>query len=94
VFVASDIVALGVKAALRERGLQVPQDISLVGFDNVPLARFLDPPLTTIHLPALELARKASQMLVKLIKGEQPQPKNILLNTNLVVRESSSRRVE
>jgi LacI family transcriptional regulator len=93
VFVASDIVALGVKAALRERGLQVPEDISLVGFDNVPLARFLDPPLTTIHLPALELARKASQMLVKLIKGEQPQPKNILLNTNLVVRESSSRRV-
>lgn len=89
VFVASDIVALGVKAALREQGLDVPGDISMVGFDDVPLARFLDPPLTTIHLPALELARKASQMLIDLIAGNHPEPDHLLLNTDLVLRESS-----
>lgn len=92
VFVASDILALGVKAALREYGLQVPHDISMVGFDDVPLARFMDPPLSTIHLPATELARTACEMLIELIGGEQPEPDHLLLNTDLVIRESSARR--
>jgi LacI family transcriptional regulator len=56
VFVASDVVAIGAKAALVEQGLKIPQDIALVGFDDVPLARYLDPPLTTVRLPASELA--------------------------------------
>ena len=88
-FVASDIVALGAKAAILENGLRVPGDIALVGFDDVPLARYADPPLTTVHLPALDLARRASELLVQLISGQQPLVGNILLETHLIVRESS-----
>lgn len=88
VFVASDVVAFGAQAAIRERGLRIPGDIALVGFDDVPLARFVDPPLTTIRLPAVELARRASEMLIGLIQGDHPAQKNVLLGTSLVIRAS------
>ncbi len=91
VFVASDNVAMGAKAALREAGLKIPQDISLIGFDDLPWARFADPPLTTIHLPAEELASQACLMLMSLLKGIEPLEKHVSLNTNLIVRDSCQR---
>ena len=72
VFVASDNVAMGVKAALRERGVRIPEDISLVGFDDIPWAQYADPPLTTVHLQAQELARRACLVLMDLLKCEEP----------------------
>ena len=88
VFVASDVVAIGAKAALVEQGLKIPQDIALVGFDDVPLARYLDPPLTTVRLPASELATRASQILIQIIQGDPPSQKQILLESELIVRQS------
>jgi LacI family transcriptional regulator len=88
VFVASDVVAIGAKAAIVEKGLRIPQDIAMVGFDDVPLARYLDPPLTTVRLPASELATRASQMLIQLIQGETPAEKLVLLESQLIVRQS------
>ena len=88
VFVASDVVAIGAKAAIVEKGLRIPEDIALVGFDDVPLARYLDPPLTTVRLPASELATRASQMLVQLINNETPAEKLVLLESQLIVRQS------
>lgn len=88
VFVASDVVAIGAKAAIVEMGMKIPEDIALVGFDDVPLARYLDPPLTTVRLPASELATRASQMLIQLIKGETPVEKVVLLESQLIVRQS------
>jgi DNA-binding LacI/PurR family transcriptional regulator len=88
VFVASDIVAIGAKAAIIEHGLKIPQDIALVGFDDVPLARYLDPPLSTVHLPANELATRASQMLIQIIQGDPPPKKQVLLETQLIIRKS------
>jgi DNA-binding LacI/PurR family transcriptional regulator len=88
VFVASDVVALGAKAAIRERGLRIPQDIAVVGFDDVPLARYLDPPLTTVRIPATELAIKAGEAVVQLINGNPPPHSTELLQTQLIVRES------
>jgi DNA-binding LacI/PurR family transcriptional regulator len=87
-FVASDTVALGAMAAIRKRGLRIPDDIALVGFDDVPLARYASPPLTTIHLPALELSRLAGETLVKLIRGSSIKQKQVILDTHLVIRES------
>lgn len=87
-FVASDVVAIGAKAAIREHGLEIPRDIALVGFDDVPQARYMDPPLTTVHLPAFELARQASEMLLQLIKGDYPPHRVVLLDTKLVIRRS------
>jgi LacI family transcriptional regulator len=88
VFVASDVVAIGAKAAIVEKGLRIPEDIALVGFDDVPLARYLDPPLTTVRLPASELATRASQMLIQLINNETPAEKLVLLESQLIVRQS------
>jgi LacI family transcriptional regulator len=87
-FVASDVVAIGAIAAIHEMGLRIPEDIALVGFDDVPLARYLDPPLTTIHLPTEEMSRLASRMIMRLTQGEQPDQCQVLLNTDLIIRKS------
>jgi LacI family transcriptional regulator len=89
IFVASDNVAMGVKAALREAGLRIPEDISLVGFDDIPWAQYADPPLTTVHLQAQEMARKACLMLMDLLQGKEPKKKQQIIETHLVVRKSS-----
>lgn len=88
VFVASDVVAFGAMAAIRERGLAIPGDIAVVGFDDVPMACYIDPPLTTIQVPAAELARRACQVLLQLIQGEQPPQREVRLGASLVVRGS------
>jgi LacI family transcriptional regulator len=88
VFVASDNVAMGVKAALREAGLQIPKDISLIGFDDIPWAQYSDPPLTTVHLPAQEMASEACLLLLDLMQGSEPKERNLVLDTELVVRQS------
>jgi LacI family transcriptional regulator len=87
-FVASDVVAFGAMAAIRDRGLTIPDDIALVGFDDIPLARYIDPPLTTMHLPAVELGRQAGKMIIGLIEEGHVVVKNILLETELIVRAS------
>jgi LacI family transcriptional regulator len=88
VFVASDNVAMGVKAALREAGLRIPDDISIMGFDDIPWAQYSDPPLTTVRLPAQELASRACLLLLDLMRGSDPVEKNQVLDTELVVRKS------
>ena len=66
-FVASDVVALGAIGALREAGRRVPDDVSIVGFDDIPLAAYFDPPLTTVRLPAFELGQAAGRALLERI---------------------------
>ncbi len=88
VFVASDVVAIGAIAAIHEAGLRIPEDVALVGFDDVPISRYLDPPLTTVHLPAREMSRLACSMIMELIQGETPPEGQVLLKTNLVIRKS------
>jgi DNA-binding LacI/PurR family transcriptional regulator len=89
VFVASDVVALGALRTIKARKLHVPNDISLVGFDDVPLASYVEPPLTTIRLPAYELGWDAGERLIHLIDGEELPTPGILLETKLVVRGST-----
>jgi LacI family transcriptional regulator len=91
-FVASDEVATGALAALHERGVAVPSGMALVGFDNIPSARYMVPPLTTMHLPAYELGVQGASMLIDIIQGEEPDPAGILLDTELVIRESCGQR--
>lgn len=88
VFAASDVVAFGAKAALRERDFKIPEDIAMVGFDDVPLARYIDPPLTTVRLPAYEIGWTAGNQLVRMISGEGPEHEQIILDTQLIVRQS------
>ena len=88
VFVASDVVALGTMAAVRERGIRIPQDIALVGFDDIFLAAYVSPPLTTVRLPAYGLGWAAGDMLIRLISEDEPLERQMLLESELVIRQS------
>ena len=88
VFVASDVVAFGAIGALRAAHLRVPDDMSVVGFDDIPLAAFFDPPLTTVRLPAYELGHAAGIALLDRI-SHASVPARTLLPTELVVRTST-----
>ena len=88
VFVASDNVAMGAKSALRDAGLRIPDEISIIGFDDIPWAKYSDPPLTTIRLPAQELASEACLMLLDLMQGSKLVQKHMVLDTELIVRKS------
>lgn len=88
VFVASDIMAVGALRALRQAGLEVPQDIALVSFDDIPVASAIEPPLTTVRQPIGRLAALAVEMLLDLIEHPGSGPQRIVLPTQLVVRES------
>jgi DNA-binding LacI/PurR family transcriptional regulator len=89
VFVASDVVAIGAMLAIKEAGLHIPKDIAVVGFDDIPLAEFYDPPLTTIRLPAFGLGWAGGERLIRLIQGEGLDQGNVFLNSELIVRKSS-----
>jgi DNA-binding LacI/PurR family transcriptional regulator len=86
--VASDVVAYGAVSALQDAGLSVPNDMAIIGFDDVPLSEFMQPRLSTVHLPIIELATAAGNVLIQLINGQQPTPKQTILETHLVIRES------
>lgn len=88
-FVASDVVALGALQAARQCGLQVPQEMSFVGYDDIPLASYLTPPLTSVRIPAADLGSHAGQTLIALLEGQTYQPRRILLDNQLKIREST-----
>lgn len=88
VFVASDEIAIGAKASIYEHNLNIPQDIALVGFDDLPIARYLEPPLTTVTVPAIKLAQKASSMLINTLRGEEVKERRVILEAPLAIRES------
>jgi LacI family transcriptional regulator len=89
VFATSDAQALGALAAARERGLDVPGDFSVVGFDGLPLAQWAAPPLTTIQTPMAEMGRTAVRMIGILAEGGRLDSMRVELSTRLVVREST-----
>jgi len=89
VFVASDVVAIGAMLAVKRAGLNIPKDIAIAGFDDIPLAGYFDPPLTTIRLPAFGLGWAASERLIRLIKNEGLDQAGLLMKSELIVRESS-----
>jgi DNA-binding LacI/PurR family transcriptional regulator len=86
ILATSDVLATGAILAARERGLQVPRDISVTGFDDIPAAAASDPPLTTVRQPLREKGRLAAQML---LDGWEGKPPRQILPTKLVVRAST-----
>jgi LacI family transcriptional regulator len=89
VFAANDAMAVGLLSALQEGGLRVPDDIAVTGFDDIPIARFLTPPLTTVRLAIAELGDLAVQrLLLAMARGEDRERQHEVLPTTLVVRGS------
>ncbi|MCX4514787.1 LacI family DNA-binding transcriptional regulator [Streptomyces sp. NBC_01619] len=89
VFAGSDLQALGVLEAARVNGLRVPHDLSVVGYDDVQVARWSSPALTTVHQPLRQMAEEAAQMLLRL-RTEEPSSTRLELATSLVVRKSTA----
>ncbi|MEU3308570.1 LacI family DNA-binding transcriptional regulator [Nocardiopsis sp. NPDC006832] len=90
VFVSSDQMALGVYEALRQRGLRVPDDVSVVGFDDLPEARWSSPPLTTVRQPLADMGRMAVRTIQRIVRAENIESSRIELATRLVVRDSTT----
>jgi LacI family transcriptional regulator len=90
IFAGSDQQALGVYEAARQHGLRVPQDLSIVGFDDLPVARWISPPLTTVRQPLTEMGHTAAAMLGDLIEGKPLPTRRVELSTDLIVRESTA----
>jgi LacI family transcriptional regulator len=90
VFAANDLSAIGVLSAIVESGRRVPEDVSLVGFDDLRLSKFTTPPLTTIHQPAREIAERATQLLLELANGRKVKHRLTLLEPELVIRGSTT----
>jgi alanine racemase len=91
VLAMSDAIAIGVIGAARELGLAVPEDLSVVGFDDLPVSRFTDPPLTTVHQPVRDKGVAAARLLLAAVAGTpRPEQRHEVLPTRLVVRGSTA----
>ena len=84
-------MALGAVRAARSRGLRVPQDVSVVGYDDSPLVAFADPPLTTVRQPVDAICQATVDALVDEMRGERPSRTEQLFTPELVVRASTGR---
>jgi alanine racemase len=90
VLAMSDVMAIGAMRAAREAGLRIPDDLSVVGFDDIDLAAHLDPPLTTVHQPIRQKGGDAVRLLLAEVEqGEASRPEHVRLETRLIVRGST-----
>ncbi|GAA2694673.1 MULTISPECIES: LacI family DNA-binding transcriptional regulator [Actinosynnema] len=89
-FACNDLQALGAYRAAREAGLRVPEDLSVVGFDDLPVGDLVDPPLTTVRQPLAEMAAAAAELALALGRGERPPQLGVELATTLTVRRSTA----
>ncbi|MBW8812685.1 MAG: LacI family DNA-binding transcriptional regulator [Caulobacterales bacterium] len=90
IFCFSDEMAMGALSALRRRGLRCPQDVSLVGFDGIRFAAFLDPALTTVSQPMERIGHEVVGLLLEILRGEAGAPRHVTLPHTLVVRGSTA----
>lgn len=93
IFCFSDEIALGCMYTLRQHGFSVPDDISVMGFDNIPVAKYFSPPLTTIAQPTEEIGAACATILLDLIDGKKPEKLRNLLPHKLLIRESTRQLV-
>ncbi|TFG73398.1 MAG: LacI family transcriptional regulator [Anaerolineales bacterium] len=89
IWAINDLLAMSAMRAIFERGLRIPEDVALAGFDDIEFSKELCPPLTTVHMPAVELGRMAAEMLFKRMDDPQCEPMVELLDTQLVIRQST-----
>jgi LacI family transcriptional regulator len=89
IFLANDVMAIGAINAAHESGLRVPEDISIVGFDDIPFSNYTNPPLTTIHQPAFDKGVRAAQLLIDLLETQEPQ-ESVILPMEMILRRSTA----
>ena len=92
IFAGCDLQAMGVYSALRTRGISIPHEMSVIGFDDVQLASLVTPTLTTVRQPLVEMGQVATTMLLRQIAGEPLDTMRAELTTSLIIRESCAPR--
>ena len=88
IFAANDSMAIGALSALREKGLCVPDDMAVAGFDDIPLARYMNPPLSTVHVDISQLGERAAALLLTSLRKDNGPHQQLQLPTTLVIRAS------
>jgi len=88
IFAIADTLALGAMKTIKQSGLTIPADVALVSFNDIPGASLVDPPLTTVSTPAVQMGREAMKMLQALIDGKKPTKRHITLPVSLIIRQS------
>lgn len=91
VFAASDHIAVGCIKALWEKGLRVPEDVSVMGFDNLSITAYATPPVTTVNQPRYEMGRQAASMVCRLLAGEEVEDRHLVLAHDIVLRSSTGK---
>ncbi len=91
ILAANDLMAIGAIKGIKSQGLRIPQDISLIGLDDIFMASIVDPPLTTINLPRYEIGEKSWKLLLRSIQHKEEMGKEEIVNTRLVVRGTTGR---
>jgi DNA-binding LacI/PurR family transcriptional regulator len=91
VFCGNDILAIGAIVEAKKKGLRIPEDLSITGFDDMEISAFYDPPLTTVAVPAYEMGRMAAKILIENLRGESSKPQQYMLEAQLIVRGSTAR---
>jgi len=94
VFAHSDLMALGCMQALKDRGVRIPEDVGVIGFDDISITQFVDPPLTSVYQPFFEMGQAAMSVLIGRISGKKPKGTKVVLPTNLVIRRSSCAAID
>jgi DNA-binding LacI/PurR family transcriptional regulator len=89
IFCVDDMVAFGVLAALKSRGLRVPEDVAVVGFDDDPISRVFEPSLTTIRYPMEEMGRRSFEVFQRMVERKPKTAEHLILETKLMVRRST-----
>lgn len=87
-FLGEDFLIVGAMQAIKEKDLKIPEEIAVLGINNIPLVGFLDPPLSSFHLPMVTLGQEAAKMIVILIKNKEPETRELILSGELVIRKS------
>lgn len=93
IFAASDLMCMGACRAILSLGHQIPEDVALIGFDDIEFSQYFNPPITTVRQPRDEMGKAGSEFLVSLIRQKQVEPKNYIFDFELVIRESSERTI-
>lgn len=88
----SDLIAIGIVSGLLKRGIRIPEEIELVGFDNIELSGVFHPPLTTISKPHYDMAQHISRQLINIIEGKEPSLTHMQVEPSLVIRETTRER--
>jgi LacI family transcriptional regulator len=88
IFAYNDMMAFGAMQAIREKGLRIPEDIGLVGYDDIPFCSLMDPALTTIRLKKQELGIESVKLLLSRINGNRKKPKKIMLDVDIITRKT------